>query len=346
MEDLDCERFFSMKPATTNVDGMIPVRFAHIGAGAWSRYAHAPVLARLRDQGRVSLELICDLDKQRAADLQRDFGYARIATDVISGLADARPDAIVCTVHPAATAKLVHALLPLGIPLLIEKPPGINSVEAELLVNAAALSGTRQMVAFNRRFVGSMSKLRQFAQDRKVSYLRCEMLRTGRLEAQFVRATGIHLIDAARFLLGDPARMETLAMPHGSDAQGEQIHDYLVRLEFGEGIIADLMMLLDSGSRLERYTLFADGATATATMSPPYGMVEEDAGFEVSEGEKSVLSIGTVGDALVDGGFTGEYEAFLGVVEGGIATCDLRDAARSVRLAELVAEEYTGPISW
>lgn len=325
----------------------IPVRFAHIGAGAWSRYAHAPVLARLRDQGRVSLELICDLDKQRAADLQRDFGYARTASDVMSGLADTRPDAIVCTVHPAATAKLVLDLLPLGIPLLIEKPPGINSVEAELLVKAAALSGTRQMVAFNRRFVGSMRKLRQFATDRKVSYLKCEMLRTNRLEAQFVRETGIHSIDAARFLLGDPLRMETLAMPHGSDAQGQQIHDYLIRLEFGEGIVADLTMFLDSGRRLERYTLFAYGATASATMSPPYGMAEENAGFQVSENENSIFSIGTVGDVLVDGGFVGEYEAFLDVIEGDIATtCDLRDAARSVRLAELVAEKYTGPISW
>ena len=325
----------------------IPVRFAHIGAGAWSRYAHAPVLARLRDQGRVSLELICDLDKQRAADLQRDFGYARTASDVMSGLADARPDAIVCTVHPAATAKLVLDLLPLGIPLLIEKPPGVNSIEAELLVKAAALSGTRQIVAFNRRFVGSMRKLRHFATDRKVSYLKCEMLRTGRLEAQFARETGIHSIDAARFLLGDPVRMETLAVPHGSDAQGEQIHDYLIRLEFGEGIVADLTMFLDSGRRLERYTLFAYGATASATMSPPYGMAEENAGFQVSENEKSIFSIGTVGDVLVDGGFVGEYEAFLDVIEGDIATtCDLRDAARSVRLAELVAEKYTGPISW
>ncbi len=325
----------------------IPVRFAHIGAGAWSRYAHAPVLARLRDQGRVSLELICDLDKQRAADLQRDFGYARTASDVMSGLADARPDAIVCTVHPAATAKLVLELLPLGIPLLIEKPPGVNSIEAELLVKAAALSGTRQIVAFNRRFVGSMRKLRQFATDRKVSYLKCEMLRTGRLEAQFARETGIHSIDAARFLLGDPVRMETLAVPHGSDAQGEQIHDYLIRLEFGEGIVADLTMFLDSGRRLERYTLFAYGATASATMSPPYGMAEENTGFQVSENEKSIFSIGTVGDVLVDGGFVGEYEAFLDVIEGDIATtCDLRDAARSVRLAELVAMKYTGPISW
>ena len=42
------------------------LRIAQVGAGEWSRYAHGPTLQRLAEQDRVSLEVICDLDIERA----------------------------------------------------------------------------------------------------------------------------------------------------------------------------------------------------------------------------------------------------------------------------------------
>jgi hypothetical protein len=42
-------------------------RIAHVGAGEWSRCAHSLPRARLAEHSIVSLELICDLQVERAA---------------------------------------------------------------------------------------------------------------------------------------------------------------------------------------------------------------------------------------------------------------------------------------
>src|SRR5947209_2238631 len=116
---------------------MKPLRFAHVGAGEWSRQVHGPALQRLAERSIVSLEAICDLHIDRARELRDRFGYRLASEDVHATLDDVRPDAIVCTVQPQATAALVKSLLPLGIPLFIEKPPGVSLDEATSLARAA-----------------------------------------------------------------------------------------------------------------------------------------------------------------------------------------------------------------
>jgi len=106
----------------------MPFRIAHIGAGEWSRYAHGPTLQRLAQQSLVSLELICDLQIERARQFRDLFHYRLASDNILAMLDEVRPDAIVCTVQPSATAELVKSLLPLGIPLFIEQPP-LHSVD-------------------------------------------------------------------------------------------------------------------------------------------------------------------------------------------------------------------------
>ena len=103
----------------------MPFRIAHVGAGEWSRYAHGPALQRLAQQSVVSLELICDLQIERARTFREQFHFRLASDNIHKMLAEARPDAIVCAVQPSATAELVKSLLPLGIPIFTEKPPGI-----------------------------------------------------------------------------------------------------------------------------------------------------------------------------------------------------------------------------
>ena len=127
-------------------ENSLPLRIAHVGAGRWSRYAHGPALQRLAERSVVSLELICDLQIERAHEF-RDLFHYRLASDNIHEmLSEARPDAIVCTVQPSATAELVRSLLPLRIPLFIEKPPGVSVVEATSLALESVATGALPML--------------------------------------------------------------------------------------------------------------------------------------------------------------------------------------------------------
>lgn len=317
----------------------MPLRIAHIGAGEWSRYAHGPVLHRLAQQSLVSLELICDLQIERARQF-RDLFHYRLASDNIHQmLSEVQPDAIVCTVQPSATAEVVRSLLPLRIPLFIEKPPGVSLVEAVSLAGASIAAKAFTFLAFNRRFIPSIVQLKEWAARHPVRFARAEMLRTNRLEHDFAVATGIHALDTIRFLMGNPESVEVKPRLHDSPAAC----DYSVRLNFANSAVAEISLMLNTGLRRESYFLSSAGAGAEATLCSAYSSGLCFQGYRQWSGETITQQHSLANDPLVDGGFLGEYEEFFRLLAAGDpSTCSLGDAAHSMQLAEAVQSHYSG----
>lgn len=319
----------------------MPLRIAHIGAGEWSRYAHGPALERLTAQSVVSLELICDLQIDRARQF-RDLFHYRLASDNIhASVAEVRPDVIVCTVQPAATAALVKSLLPLGIPLFIEKPPGVSLAEASSLAASAIAANVPTFVAFNRRSIPSIVRLKQWATRHPIRFARVEMLRTNRLEPEFPITTGIHVLDALRFLMGDPTSIAVTTYPRDNSSAC----DYSVRMAFSNSAVAEISMMLNTGLRRESYFLSAEGDTAEAVLGSAYSSPLSYQGDREWAEERIVSESPLTDDPLIDGGFIGEYEAFFrALAEGTPSPCSLSDAARSMQLADAVLNRYSGTL--
>jgi predicted dehydrogenase len=256
-------------------------------------------------------------------------------------LAEVRPDAIVCTVQPSATAELVRSLLPFQVPLFIEKPPGVSLVEATSLATASVATGTFTFVAFNRRSIPSIVRLKEWATHHPIRFARAEMLRTHRLEPEFAIATGIHALDTIRFLMGEPHSIEVKSRPHDSSA----VCDYSVRLAFPNSAVAEISMMLHTGLRRESYFLSSDGATAEATLDSAYSSGLCFQGDRYWSGETIVEQHPLVNDPLIDGGFLGEYEEFFrSLAAGAPSMCSLSDAAHSMQLAEAVQNHYSGQL--
>ncbi len=319
----------------------MPLRIAHIGAGSWSRYAHGPTLQRLAQRSLVSLELICDLQLERAHEF-RDLFHYRLASDNIHQmLAEVRPDAIVCTVQPAATAALVKSLLPLRIPLFIEKPPGVCLVEATSLAAASVACDTFTFVAFNRRSIPSIVRLKEWSAHNPIRFARAEMLRTNRLESDFATATGIHAIDTIRFLMGNPQAIDVKSRRHDNAAAC----DYSIRFDFANSAVAELSLMLNTGLRRESYYLSSSGATAEAALGSSYSSNLSFQGDRQWSAETITQQHSLANDHLVDEGFLGEYEEFFRLLAAGApSTCSLTDAAHSMQLAEAVQNHYSGPL--
>ncbi len=317
------------------------LRIAHIGAGEWSGYVHGPTLQRLAQRSLVSLEVICDLQLERAEAFRKQFGY-RVASDNIGeALTRAQPDAIVCTVQPSATAALVKSLLPLGIPLFIEKPPGISLVEASSLAASSEAAKVFTFVAFNRRFIPSLARLKRWTVENTVRVARAEMLRTNRLEPHFAIATGIHVLDTMRFLLGNPTEIEVRRRKY----QSSDACDSWVRLRFANAAEAEISLLLNTGIKRETYRVTADGASAEAALGAAYNADTSFQGDRYWCDEKIVEQHPLADDRLVDDGIVGEYEEFIRlVITGTPSTCSLTDAAFSMQLAEAVQNGYSGPL--
>ncbi|MGD0580781.1 MAG: Gfo/Idh/MocA family oxidoreductase, partial [Bryobacteraceae bacterium] len=232
----------------------VPWKAVQIGAGSFCQQYHAPTLRRLAAEAspRLSLEAICDLDLERARMFSREFGYARAYDDYRQMISEVQPDLIYCMVQPTATAGVLEQVLPLGIPVFTEKPPGVTVEQAEKLALLADQYKVLNYVAFNRRAMPGVRRLKQWARaNEPVRYVRAEMLRNRRLEPEFGIGTAIHPLDCLRFLCGDVRAVETRTQPY-PDSPARDFH---VRLYFDHGVVADVAVLVDCGVTREQYVI-------------------------------------------------------------------------------------------
>ncbi len=315
----------------------MPFRILHIGAGNWSRFAHAPVLRQLAsgDDPAIILAGICDLDLAKAEDFRVEFGYRKAYRSFAEALPEAAPDAIYCTVQPAATFAVVSALLPLRIPLFIEKPPGVSLAEANMLATLAAEYDTLTYVAFNRRRIPAIERMKIWASQNTVRYAQAEMLRVNRREPQFATETAIHALDTLRYLLGEPSQIDVHKQRYISSAA----FDYQVRLQFSSGTVANLSILPDCGVRRESYSLHTEGGSYETTLGADYSNPCCAAGDRRYQRDELTELHDADWDPLTSGGSIGEHGAFLEAVKTGRAPdCTLRDAALSMQLAEALRD--------
>jgi predicted dehydrogenase len=319
-----------------------PLRAVQIGAGSFCQQFHAPTLKRLAagEAPRIALEAICDLDTARARLFAREFGYARVYDDFRRMIDEVAPDIIYCMVQPSATAGVVEQILPLRIPVFTEKPPGVTVAQAERLAALAEECKVLNYVAFNRRAMPGVLRLKQWANENgPLRYARAEMLRNRRLEPTFGVETAIHALDCLRFLCGDVLVVETRAVPYPASAA----RDFHVRLCFESGVRTDLSVLVDCGVTREQYTVHVQNQMMEVSLGASYSSAFCVSGEKAYRDNAVVLDSPASPDPLVVGGFVGEHNSFLDAVESGQQpNCSLQDARHSLRLATAVHEEYCG----
>jgi predicted dehydrogenase len=184
----------------------MPFRIAVIGCGQIAFSHHGPAYQKYcLETPDTALAACCDLDETRAAAFRDAFGFARAYTDWEEMLERERPDAICLNVLPAQTGDLTCAILQAGVPLLLEKPPGMTAGEVDQMIECAYQTGTPNQVAFNRRFMPLLARLRQSLASRfasqEIHHIHYDFCRIGRTDPDF-STTAVHGIDAARFIAG------------------------------------------------------------------------------------------------------------------------------------------------
>jgi predicted dehydrogenase len=78
-----------------------------------------------------------------------------------------QPDGIVCCASFDAVADVAVRLIPTGLPLLVEKPPGTSLAEFEALCELAFEHGTPLMVGLNRRHYSVLQQALEHAGGRE-----------------------------------------------------------------------------------------------------------------------------------------------------------------------------------
>jgi len=308
-------------------------RIAVIGAGEHSALHHGSALRAYvaMRPGELELVAVCDLDEARARDYAARFGFAGTYADFRAMIEHERPDGIVAVTPLTRTAAIVEELLGLGIPLVIEKPPGETSADTLRLLAAAEAHGTPHMVSFNRRFIPAVVKAREWieagAEARAPRLMVARMLRRARRELGFPVGTGIHLVDAVLSFMGEARSVVTAKAP--TDHPGRFLS--VSQVDFGSGTSAALVISPDVGVDEETYEIQGQGYVAQVdAIRCAVRIVEEG---------REVLSWQVAPDSAYElvCGALGETERFVAALRDGRGFApDLGEALASMRCAEAI----------
>jgi len=194
-----------------------PLKAVLIGCGHISE-RHIPAWQASSDADLVA---VCDLDRARAEARARQFGIARVYTDVEAMLDAERPDCVDIATHDVTHTPLVTLAARRGLHVLCQKPLAPTMAEARAMVELARDAGVRFMVLemwrhsqivrdlkrhLDSGIIGPVHALRLLPHPRQLAWTRPvdpAQPYLADLPKLMVYDTYIHHIDGIRYLLGD-----------------------------------------------------------------------------------------------------------------------------------------------
>src|SRR6478735_377193 len=198
------------------------VRIGVIGTGGWAADFHLPVL---QSHDAAVVVAVCGRDRRRAAALADQHGVERVYTDYRTMIDEAELDAVSVVSPEDLHHPMVMAALRSGLHVLCEKPMAVSAAESAEMLSAAENAGVKHMVQFTNRGLPHYRYVKSLLDDGYVGqpyhgyfywptgwgpsqevngYHWASDARRGR---GAVNELGAHMIDVARWYLGDVVRV-------------------------------------------------------------------------------------------------------------------------------------------
>jgi predicted dehydrogenase len=123
-------------------------RVGLVGYGGAGRVFHAPLLAR----AGLEVAVVATANPERAAQVHDDLPDARVVPDVDALLSTGGIDLVVLASPTGVHVDQVHTVVDAGVPVVVDKPLGVDASSALEAVDAAAREGVPLTVFQNRRY--------------------------------------------------------------------------------------------------------------------------------------------------------------------------------------------------
>lgn len=313
------------------------INLAFVGTGPWARKHHFPALDYLRtraaDRFDVRLHGIFSLERETAAGVAGQYGFARIYDSLDALIADHDITAVAMAVPPVAAAGVAERLAGMGVPLFSEKPPGVSLAQAQHLSDIVAVPN---VLAFNRRFAPLNNVFKEIVDAMSgIYFVEGHFFRHNRLDDTFMIGTGIHWINFMEYLFGEIDSVRTDRFPNPQNATWVRV----AQVTFTGGLKGFLKFFPSSGSsEVECVEVHSNAQSVYlhGAMGDDPGDIIVDAGRERRVIRPAVLA---TAPEVVRIGIVGEYEAFFDAVCHGRPTrSNFQNAVNAMRVAE--AMEY------
>jgi len=207
-------------------DGPI-IRWGIIGAGNVAEFKSGPALMQAPGSALVA---IMRRDPDKARDFARRYGVPRWYTEVDALLADPEVDAVyVASPHHLHLAHVTRATQA-GKAILCEKPVGVNTAEAQAVVDVCRASSVPLSVAYYRRYWPVVQEVRRLLADGAIGEVvqarvqladqyvpdpeRSWLTEPEQAGGGALANAGSHWIDLIRYLLGDVVGVTAVCSGH------------------------------------------------------------------------------------------------------------------------------------
>jgi phosphoglycerate dehydrogenase-like enzyme/predicted dehydrogenase len=311
-----------------------PVRALVIGAGPAAVAMHLPVLSGLRRKGEISLTLVCDIQKERAAAARHMCGFLEDSGDALAALQRQDIDAVYIFGSAQLHYEYGLAALQNGKHLFVEKPIAPSYTEALELAHAARARGLIAVGGLNRRFFKSLAAVRARAGNAgwrfaEAVFHKPEYRRPPPFGARtWLGANGIHGLDALVFMMGGIPEYVTA---QAGDSGAAEPAAFSAVMRWRDGAQGVFLCNNSAGSRREEYVFHGFGETLSIT----------DRGLTIEkDGTVTETKYPSTGD-----GIAAEHDSFLQAIRGGAQPPHSIEAiAPSLFLAELIESGFSGRV--
>jgi phosphoglycerate dehydrogenase-like enzyme/predicted dehydrogenase len=296
---------------------------------------HLPVLAHLRDRGRIVLAHVCDLQAARARAARERFGFVASSGDARTALADPELEVVYVFGNAQQHFDCGVAALRAGKHLFVEKPIAPTYLQARALAQLARSQGLVAVGGHNRRFYESLRRVREAAGTASWHYASATFHKPEAGIAPpfgartWLGANGVHALDALIYMMGGvPTHLSALAQP-GSRPEPRT---FAALMRWQDGRQALFACDHEAGARREEYVFHGVGETSTVS----------DHALVISKaGGSRTLRLHSLGD-----GVTAEHEEFLAAIAQGSAPRHSIEAlAPTLFLLELIEAGYSGTVA-
>jgi D-apiose dehydrogenase len=223
------------------------MRAAVIGCGFFARnHLHA-----WREVEGVELAAVCDLDPERARAAADGFGVPGCFTDAAMMIREAKPDFVDIAAPPAAHRPLVELAAREGVHVICQKPMALSLEDARAMVATCEAAGVRFMVHENFRWQRPMRVLREAARRIGDPFFARVYWRSAfdvfrdqpylATDERFILADlGVHLLDLARFFMGEAETVYCRTQSVNPAVRGEDLATVTLGMKSGATCLVEM----------------------------------------------------------------------------------------------------------
>ena len=253
---------------------------ALIGCGFFSRN-HLHAWNQL--QG-VEIVALCDSDKSRLDSMANDFGIEQTYIDAKTMLGREKFDFIDIATTVSSHRNLVELAAAAGIPVICQKPFAETMEDAQAMVTACERAAVPLMVHENFRWQTPIQAVRKLIDEGAIGkpfwgrfsfrsgfdvYRAQPYLAKGK--RFIIEDLGIHILDIARYLLGDVALLSATVQRVNSKINGEDVATMLLTHACGATSIVDCSYASRRAQELFPQTLLEiDGVEGSIRVDADY----------------------------------------------------------------------------